>query len=252
MQDQIEQILAHRKRLLANSGRKQGVLVALLLHGLLLAVALFSPRHAPPPPLDIVAVNIVPLQALGVRNPRRPPPRPKAAKPKPPEPEALAVPPEPAQPEPARPEPTKPKPTPEPTQPTTAPPEPSAQDPSSQPSSEGAAQRQGSSRGSALSGSPFGAEVAGIDADFRHDYYVNRMLAMIHSQWVRPAAGEIRTVLVFTIQRNGEITQLEMKESSGHNGFDLAAMRAVRNASPLLPLPTSYQKDTLTVTLIVR
>ncbi len=240
MQDQIEQILAQRKRLLAGSGCKQGVFATLLLHSLLLAAALLSPRNERPEPPEIVAVNIVPLQALGVRKPRRSPPRPPVAQPEPPPPEV-------AEEEPVEPEPAMAEPEPEP--PTS---EPQPQDSTPPPSTSEPAQREGSNRGSAFGASPFGAEVAGIDADFRHDYYINRMLAMIHSQWVRPAAGEIRTVLVFTIQRNGEITGLEMEESSGHNGFDLAAMRAVRNASPLLPLPASYRKETLTVTLIVR
>ncbi len=245
MQDQIEGILAHRKRLLANHGRGLGFVAALLLHLLLLATVFLSPTRREPEPLEIVSVNLVPLQALGVRQPRQRPPRPQISKPEP-EPEPIEA--EPTQPEPVQPEPS-------PSKPTKAEPAPSDSQPAA-PSPASAdnppAQRQGSPRGSAFGASEFGAEVAGIDADFRHDYYVNRMLAMIHSQWVRPAAGDIRSVLTFTVRRNGEIGELELKESSGHHGFDLAATRAIRNASPLLPLPASYRKDTLTVTLIVR
>lgn len=245
MQDQIEGILAHRKRLLANHGRGLGVVAALFLHLLLLATVLFSPTRQDPDPLEIVSVNLVPLQALGVRQPRQRPPRPQVSKPEPePEPDEPEVtPPEPAQPEPSPSKPTKPEATPSDSQ-SAAPTPASADSPPTQ--------RQGSPRGSAFGASEFGAEVAGIDADFRHDYYVNRMLAMIHSQWVRPTAADIRSILTFTVRRNGEISDLELKESSGHNGFDLAATRAIRNASPLLPLPASYRKDTLTVTLIVR
>jgi TonB family protein len=179
--------------------------------------------------------------------------------------------PEPAKPEPVKPEPVKPEPEPEPKPvlpspqpqrpetrrpepqtPQPARPAPPSNDPDPGSAGSGPAQREGSPRGSAFGSSSFGAEVAGIDSDFKHDYYVNRMLAMIHAQWQRPAVGEIRAVLQYNILRSGEITEIELVESSGNNGFDLAALRAVRNASPLLPLPASYRKDNLTVTLIVR
>jgi TonB family protein len=46
--------------------------------------------------------------------------------------------------------------------------------------------------------------------------------------------------------------EVEVRESSGSRAFDLAALRAVRNASPLPPLPASYREDVLAVNLIVR
>jgi TonB family protein len=41
-------------------------------------------------------------------------------------------------------------------------------------------------------------------------------------------------------------------QSSGYNSFDLAALRAVQNASPFPPLPRAYRQDSLGVNLIVR
>ena len=38
-----------------------------------------------------------------------------------------------------------------------------------------------------------------------------------------------------------------MAESSGYNSFDLAALRAVQNASPFPPLPRAYRHDSLGV-----
>ena len=62
----------------------------------------------------------------------------------------------------------------------------------------------------------------------------------------------IETLITFQVRRNGEIFEIEVEESSGSRPFDLAALRAVRNASPLPPLPASYREDVLRVNLIVR
>jgi TonB family protein len=78
------------------------------------------------------------------------------------------------------------------------------------------------------------------------------MLALIHAGWVRPPTeGEVQAVLSFTVGRKGEISDLEVAQTSGFTAFDLAALRAVDNASPLPPLPASYRRDSLRVTLIV-
>jgi TonB family protein len=93
----------------------------------------------------------------------------------------------------------------------------------------------------------------GIDPEFTYDYYLDRMLASIGAQWIRPPTeGEIRAVLRFTVERSGEITELQVVESSAYPAFDLAALRAVQYASPLPHLPASYRRDSLSVTLIVR
>ena len=49
-----------------------------------------------------------------------------------------------------------------------------------------------------------------------------------------------------------ELLDLQVAQSSGYNSFDLAALRAVQNASPFAPLPRAYRNDSLGVTLIVR
>jgi TonB family protein len=58
-------------------------------------------------------------------------------------------------------------------------------------------------------------------------------------------------VLYFRIQRNGSIEGLEVEESSGYNSVDLAALRAVQNASPVPALPASYRNPSLGIHLIV-
>jgi protein TonB len=62
----------------------------------------------------------------------------------------------------------------------------------------------------------------------------------------------VRAIIGFRIQKDGSISELRVAESSGYNAFDLAALRAVQNASPFPPLPRAYRHDSLGVNLIVR
>ncbi len=192
-------------------------------------------------------MTIVPIQALGVPEPAPAPPR---VEPKPAEPE-------PAPPKEPEPEPAKPEPEPvlveKPTKTARAPekrekaPAPAAPAPPRQ--------RQGSPEGSPTGTSAFGATaVAGLDnPDFVYNYYIEQMVALIGANWVRPPVGKgVQATLHFRIDRRGEITELEIVTSSGHSSFDLAGLRAVRQANPLPPLPNSYRGDSLGVNLILR
>jgi protein TonB len=94
--------------------------------------------------------------------------------------------------------------------------------------------------------------VGAAGAAFPYDYYLDQMLGRIRQSWMRPPVEGIEAVITFRVLRNGEVTEAEIRESSGSRAFDLAALRAVRNASPLPPLPASFREDLLTVNLIVR
>jgi len=249
MWDAVDQVLVVRTRHHSGRGLALGLAAATLLHaGAFIAFAL-APGGSHPPPLEYVAVKVVPLAALGepdapLRPTRRPPePRPET-EPAPPEPEPAAEPKPPA--DETRPEPTGPV-MPVPGAETPTPRAPATPEP-------GGGPRAGTPEGSPEGSSPFGAtRLEGIDPDFTYDYYLDRMLALIHGGWQRPhTEGEVRAVLRFTVRKSGEIADLEMAEESGFSTFDLAALRAVQNASPLPPLPASYRKGELRVTLIVR
>ena len=57
-------------------------------------------------------------------------------------------------------------------------------------------------------------------AAFPYDYYLDRMLTLIHGQWQRPyTEGDVKAVLHFTVTKGGEITDLELVESSGFSTF---------------------------------
>ena len=114
--------------------------------------------------------------------------------------------------------------------------------------------RQGAATGSSTGTSAFGSEIAGLDnPDFTYGYYIDRLLSLIDANWVRPNMGSgVRAIISFRIQKDGSLSELRVAESSGYNAFDLAALRAVQNASPFPPLPRAYRHDNLGVNLIVR
>lgn len=240
MADLVDQVLAERRRRTSGRGFFAGLIAASLLHLSVLLSVVLLPAGERQLPTEYLNVRVVPLAALGT-------PKPPAPRPKPPERQPEA--------------PAPPAPEPEPAPRATAPvlpqtkPKPEPRAPADQPATDAAAalpQRAGSPQGSVAGSSAFGT-LAGIDPDFTYDYYLDRMLALIHAQWQRPPAeGEVKTVVRFVVSKSGEITNLELAEPSGFNAFDLAALRAVQNASPLPRLPASYRRDSLQVTLIVR
>ena len=78
------------------------------------------------------------------------------------------------------------------------------------------------------------------------------MLALIEAQWARPPIdGPIEAQLHFRILKDGRLADLELVQGSAVNSFDLAALRAVQNAAPFPPLPTSYRSDSLGINLMV-
>jgi TonB family protein len=254
MSSLVDQVLAERRAAPWQPRFRLALVTALVLHTAGLGLLFVPWATTPPPPREFVPVRLLPLQALGARDPAPrvspPVPKPEPPKPEPPkaEPPPREVPPDPVPPvKPPRTLPSdKPKPTPNRTEPAPA--------TASSPPAPAAAEREGTATGSAAGVAAFGSTLLQqIDPDFTYDYYLDRMLAAISRQWQRPPTdGQVEVAVRFVVQKSGEITDLEVVETSGFNAFDLAALRAVQNASPLPRLPVSYRKGSLSVTLIVR
>jgi protein TonB len=274
----VDRILDRRSRRESRRPEVLSVAAAVLLHGAGVALVLLLPRLTPPPPaLAFVPVQIIPAQALGVRRPasrstvEKPAPKPAPAAEEPPAPEPPKPEPKPERPAPSREEvpelpdkpvkkPQKPqKPTGETPKPAasssrTPLPRPSAAAPPPAGDTGGEPGRRGAPTGSAQGTSAFGSQIAGLDnPDFKFGFYISQLLSAIDSKWERPPLGnDVKAVISFRIQRDGTITPPQIAQSSGYNSFDLAALRAVQNASPFPPLPQQYRQDSLGVNLIVR
>ena len=87
--------------------------------------------------------------------------------------------------------------------------------------------------------------------DFNYSYYVERMLVTIGMNWFKPAESvPISPMIRFRIERDGTISDPQVERSSGLSYVDRAALRAVMASSPLPPLPQEFGGRYLGVHLI--
>jgi protein TonB len=219
-------------------------------------------------------VQVIPAQRLGVEHPaqpqpaRKPPPTPptppKAEQEPPPRSEAPALPrpaaekpPKPVKPETAKPEPPDNRVDPTTRQKVVPPPREVLQKklgaqapPDAKPGPRGAA--TGSAAGKVAVGS---LTVSPENPDFNYSYYSAQTQSRIEENWTRsPVGSGVHATVSFTIHGDGSISDLKLRESSGFDTFDLAAMRSVQNAAPFAPLPRAFtlNHDSVSVIWIAR
>jgi TonB family protein len=67
----------------------------------------------------------------------------------------------------------------------------------------------------------------------------------VWSEWAQSAVyGSNEACIVgLTIRKSGEVYDIRIEKASGNGFYDSVALRAVRNASPLPPLPSSFPND---------
>lgn len=86
-------------------------------------------------------------------------------------------------------------------------------------------------------------------ADFCCPDYLILMTDRIRSNWSQLVEVSGITVVKFTIQRDGTLTDITSERTSGYSSLDLNARRAVQVTRQLPPLPTAFPNPTLTVHL---
>lgn len=95
-----------------------------------------------------------------------------------------------------------------------------------------------------------GSRGGGTDEVFPYDYYLQRVLALIESNWFRPPAPEATRCRVRArVDRTGRLLEAGISQESGVPAFDRAALRAVFAAAPFPPLPQGFGGSTLTIHL---
>ncbi|MEE8368325.1 MAG: TonB family protein [Thermoanaerobaculia bacterium] len=253
MHSAVASILSDRLRPESRERTKFALIVSAIIHVLFLVALTVGPglvASDDEPALTYVAVQITPVQALGVKKPEPPQPAPPEQKTPRQLPDLKVI---------QKLAPAKAK----------LPPQPKAMQPKTLPSRQLRSEsreilrrlqapvlqhREGSALGKSTGTSTLGAAISGLDnPDFVYSYYVDRLLAIISSNWRRPAlGGEIESTLYFRIAKNGTVSDLKIAKSSGYNTFDIAGLRAVQIASPFPPLPQSYRHKSLGVNLILR
>ncbi|MEH2180740.1 energy transducer TonB [Nostoc sp.] len=88
---------------------------------------------------------------------------------------------------------------------------------------------------------------SGIDAssqDIDMTSYLNQLKQQVEQQWL-PGVSQSsrRTVLNFTINRSGQLSNLQLAQTSGFSVTDQAALNAIQRSAPFAPLPTGYTSN---------
>jgi protein TonB len=259
--DPIARLLEERQAL--DRGLSGTLGLSLGAHLLLVASAIVLPWLLPrEPPLRVSEGFAVVLPRGGGGTPEEPAPAAQAPQAKPEPVESVAPPPAPAV--------LKPPPKAEPRP--NALPLPNARTPKRPPTPPPvrATQRVTPSTGAAATGSTTGGRgtssaTPGLQigppgpgvptgTDSGGDWYlagVQQKIWMLWNQQIK--AGYTQSVSVmFTIQPNGQVTDVRVTQSSGVSMLDLAAQRAVLNAAPFAPLPRDYGQNPRTIEAVFK
>ena len=240
MRDRVADVLAERQAL--ERGPGTALVLSILLHGSLAALAVYGALHATAPqPATFVSIRFAPMPATAPSAPRAEPRKavdtpqqPRIEEPKP----RIEEP---------KPEPSRSKPPQKPEK-NTVPLSPfgrSSKKGSETPASAPPVATPPSQPGVTTTPDAVpvgGVGVTGIEGgDFPHALYIQAMNRKIGAVWVRPSVppGTV-AVVSFRIQRDGRITDERLEIASGIGTFDRAALSAVRSASPLNALPFQY------------
>ena len=241
MEDRVAEVLAQRAAL--ERGPAAGIVLSILLHGGITALAVYAALHAKAPQVaNVLTIRFAPTVAPAIVPANAP--KPKLAAPVIHEPVPVVEAPKPAKPEvPAK---------------NTAPPSPfgkSTKKPGPVPLPPPAPSPAATSTvGAAPAVAPGTSGVAGIEGgDFPYTMYLTNMNRLIGTHWFRPQiSGDLTTRIAFTINRDGSITDASIEAPSGNGTADRAALRAVLESSPLPPLPFGYNGTYLRVHLIFK
>lgn len=92
-------------------------------------------------------------------------------------------------------------------------------------------------------------------ANFPYTYYLTIITERVSANWfsslVDPGvSGNFQTIIFFKIQKDGQISEVQVEQSSGLTPLDLSALRAVKASAPFPPLPRDYQDAYLGIHLI--
>jgi len=103
--------------------------------------------------------------------------------------------------------------------------------------------------GSPTGGSPWGSPFGGSSAleSKLNDYY-SMIWAKIKKEWVLPGGlpkgkSDLETIIVVVIERNGKVQKSWFEKKSGNALYDQTAMRAIKKAEPLPPIPKEFSDD---------
>ena len=103
--------------------------------------------------------------------------------------------------------------------------------------------------GSPTGGSPWGSPFGGSSAleSKLNDYY-SMIWAKIKKEWILPGGlpkgkTNLEAIIVVVIERDGKVQKSWFEKKSGNALYDQSAMRAIKKAEPLPPIPKEFRED---------
>jgi TonB family protein len=85
--------------------------------------------------------------------------------------------------------------------------------------------------------------------DFCCPEYLSQMVGLINRNWSSKQMTAGTTIMRFTIQRDGTLSDIMVAKTSGFQALDFMAQRALIAVNQLPPLPPEYTNQTLTINL---
>jgi TonB family protein len=107
----------------------------------------------------------------------------------------------------------------------------------------------GTGKGTGTGGVPGGPAIGSAELDSKRNQYYSIVEAKIKKDWTVPEVfskgkTNLETVVVFVIGKDGKIQKLWIEKKSGNALFDQMAMRTLKKAEPLPPIPNDLGIDT--------
>ena len=86
-------------------------------------------------------------------------------------------------------------------------------------------------------------------SDFPFAWYLAAVQRKITERWDQWAQPGRQPVAVFSISRDGRVSNVAIEKTSGNSWYDQKALRAINEAVPFPPLPAEWPKPELTIQL---
>lgn len=100
-------------------------------------------------------------------------------------------------------------------------------------------------------GSPAGVASLALEvSNFPFTWYLQQVQRKVTEKWVQPTRTTgpgLKVVVLFEIDRDGQVTSSKVERSSGNSWYDQSALRAIVEASPFPPLPEGFPGQSLRV-----
>jgi colicin import membrane protein len=108
------------------------------------------------------------------------------------------------------------------------------------------------SAGAIESGDPSTGGASSGVMSIKHKIYYNLIWRRIRSAWVLPpevlgGQKNLETIVAIRIARDGQIEDIQFEKKSGNIYLDESALRAIKKANPLPPLPPGFEGNTFDV-----